>query len=328
MRVAKLPILSAAALAAILLAPAARAAAVDVEAANAAGFTAEPPTTGEPDPFWLKVQVLLDRAGFSPGVIDGRHGGNVDKALRAFEEARGLAVDGRLDEEAWRALGGDEAGPVLVEREVSAEDAGTDFVGEVPEDYAEMAELEHVGYGSMAEMLAERHHMDIDLFRALNEGRDLVEGGSFVAADVGAPLEDVALARLVADTSDGQLRGFDEAGKLLFAYPATIGSEDNPSLSGTHTVELVVREANYTYRPDVNFQQGDNTDALVIAPGPNNPVGGIWIDLSEDTYGIHGTAEPNSIGKTASHGCVRLTNWDARELAELVEEGMPVEFVD
>jgi len=112
------------------------------------------------------------------------------------------------------------------------------------------------------------------------------------------------------------------------AYPATIGSEQTPSPSGTHRVKSIASDAAYYYRPDVNFRQGKNTEPLTIPPGPNNPIGSVWIDLSEPTYGIHGTPEPSKIDKTFSHGCVRLTNWDAEELARLVKKGVEVHFLD
>jgi lipoprotein-anchoring transpeptidase ErfK/SrfK len=110
------------------------------------------------------------------------------------------------------------------------------------------------------------------------------------------------------------------------SYPATIGSQAVPAPSGIHKVAAIARDAAYYYRPDVNFQQGDNTEPLTIPPGPNNPIGTTWIDLTEPTYGIHGTPEPARIDKTNSHGCVRLTNWDVEELAGLIAKGVPVEF--
>ena len=114
----------------------------------------------------------------------------------------------------------------------------------------------------------------------------------------------------------------------MAAYPATIGSSDTPSPSGTHTVARVVLNPDYTYNPNINFKQGDNHEILKIPPGPNGPVGIVWIALSKPTYGIHGTPDPSKIGKTESHGCVRLTNWDAQELARVVKPGVVVEFAD
>jgi lipoprotein-anchoring transpeptidase ErfK/SrfK len=115
---------------------------------------------------------------------------------------------------------------------------------------------------------------------------------------------------------------------LISVYPATIGSEETPSPSGTHKVKGVARMPPYTYNPKVNFQQGKNTKVLKLPSGPNGPVGTVWIDLTEPTYGIHGTPEPSLIDKTGSHGCVRLTNWDVEELAAMVRPGVIVAFVD
>lgn len=134
-------------------------------------------------------------------------------------------------------------------------------------------------------------------------------------------------ARVEVDKAKGQLRAYAADGSLLVAYPATIGSETNPSPSGTHTVKTVVINPDYTYNPQVNFKQGDNDKVLTLPPGPNGPVGTVWIDLSEPTFGIHGTPEPDRIDKTGSHGCVRLTNWDAEELAKLLTAGVSVKFM-
>jgi lipoprotein-anchoring transpeptidase ErfK/SrfK len=182
-----------------------------------------------------------------------------------------------------------------------------------------------LGFADGAEALAEKFHMDIDLLEALNPEADFAEGEEIVVVDPGKPLEGT-IARIEADKPLGQLRAYDEQGVLIVAYPATVGSDDNPSPAGVHEVRAIAPEPTYTYDPEVNFQQGDNTEVLVLPPGPNNPVGAVWIDLSEPTYGIHGTPEPSEIDKTASHGCVRLTNWDAEELASMVEEGVAVQF--
>ena len=136
------------------------------------------------------------------------------------------------------------------------------------------------------------------------------------------------VARIVADKGKKQVRAYDAAGKLLAAYPATIGSTDTPSPSGEVTIERVAPNPGYTYNPKINFKQGNNDKILQVPPGPNGPVGSMWMALSKPTYGIHGTPEPSTIGKTQSHGCVRLTNWDAAELAGMVKPGVTVSFID
>lgn len=284
--------------------------------------------TDGPSALMLKTQILLDRADASPGVIDGYAGENVTKALSAFEEMNNLTVDGELDEEVWKMLGGEEEADLLVDYTITAEDAGQDFIDEIPDDYVKRAELDALGFTSIEEMLAERHHMDIELFKTLNEGRDMSEGTTILVADIGEPRTDGAVARIEAHKQKAQLLAYDADDRLIVAYPATIGSEENPSPTGTHEVTAIAVDPTYTYRPSKNFQQGDNDEKLVLAAGPNNPVGNVWIDLSEPTYGIHGTAEPAEIDKTASHGCVRLTNWDALELAKLVDPGVEVKFLN
>jgi lipoprotein-anchoring transpeptidase ErfK/SrfK len=315
---------------------------ISAEAINAADLTTVPAeylpplpadeTTGSdiaapppavPDPAIAKLQILLDRAGSSPGVIDGFDGDNVRKAVRAFEIMRGFAEDGVVDAELIAAL--DMSAPVVGSYTITAEDVAA-IVAPIPEDYAEKATREFLGYSSVTELLGERFHMDEDLLKALNPAAQFVAGEA-VAVTAYGPDMTGKVARIEADKSLRQLRAYDAEGRLLVAYPATIGSEANPSPSGTHLVNAVAPMPNYTYDPDVNFQQGENTDVLIIPPGPNGPVGSMWIDLTEPTFGIHGTPEPSKIDKTASHGCVRLTNWDAEELSKMVEPGVPVEFV-
>ncbi|HEV7275732.1 MAG TPA: L,D-transpeptidase [Devosiaceae bacterium] len=277
------------------------------------------------DPAVVKLQILLDRAGASPGVIDGIIGENVEKAIMAFEEMQNLEADGELDPEVISRLETSE--PVIGHYTIAEEDRENVRGEPLPEDYSELAELDFLGYESLEEKLAELFHMDRDLFGSLNTEANFEVGERILVAAYGPPREEGEVARIEADKSLGQVRAYDADGNLLVAYPATIGSEQTPSPSGTHEVEAIAPMPNYTYDPDENFQQGDNTEKLVLPPGPNGPVGSMWIDLSEPTYGIHGTPDPELIDKVASHGCVRLTNWDAEELAGLTEAGVTVEFV-
>lgn len=277
----------------------------------------------QPDPAVVRLQVLLDRAGASPGVIDGFDGDNVRKAVLAFELMRGLPPDGALDPDVLAAL--ETGGPVIGDYAIIADDLNA--IGPpIPKDYAEQAKRKFLGYASIEESLAERFHMDIDLLRALNPGASYTVGEPIYVAAYGPDLKG-EVARIEADKSLRQVRAYGADGRLIAAYPATIGSEENPSPSGTHIVEGVAPMPEYTYNPRINFQQGENTEVLTIPPGPNGPVGSMWIDLSEPTFGIHGTPEPSLIDKTGSHGCVRLTNWDANELAKMVKPGVPVDFV-
>lgn len=296
---------------------------------NSASLTSIPPAPfskilPRPEPAIIRLQVLLDRAGASPGVIDGYEGENVTKAVTAFEAMQGLPADGKLDPEVIDRLSDDR--PAIQPYVISGDDA-KDLVASIPKDYSEQAQMAQLGYTSVAERLAERFHMDIDLIKALNPGSAFTPGQTISIAIPGDPRKGSA-HRLEARKRTGQVLAFAEDGSLLAAYPATIGSKEQPSPSGTHKVKWVVRMPPYTYNPKINFRQGDNDEILNLPGGPNSPVGTVWIDLSKPTYGIHGTPEPSLIDKSASHGCVRLTNWDAEELAAMVKPGVVVRFTE
>jgi lipoprotein-anchoring transpeptidase ErfK/SrfK len=219
----------------------------------------------------------------------------------------------------------DDPNQVIGSYVIEAQDISV-VVGPTPKDYARMAEMQYLGYATVTEGLAERFHMGEDLLKAINPSAQFRQGETIFVADLGANRSGKA-ARIEVDKAKGQLRAYAEDGSLLVVDPATIGSETNPSPSGTHTIKTVVLNPNYTYNPTVNFKQGDNDKVLTLPPGPNGPVGSVWIDLSEPTFGIHGTPDPSRIDKTGSHGCVRLTNWDAEELAKLVSKDVPVKFM-
>ena len=217
---------------------------------------------------------------------------------------------------------------MLVEYVITEEDLAGPFVDGIPADYSEQAAMEGLSYTGPVEMFSERFHIDADLLAALNPEADFSAVGQpiIVTAVEGQAIAGI-IARIDVDKTLKQLRAYDADGRLIVAYPATIGSSDNPSPSGGHTVREIVPDPWYNYDPD-NFVQGDNMQELTLPPGPNNPVGNIWIALSEPGYGIHGTPEPSRIDKTGSHGCIRLTNWDAAELAGLVQPGVPVTFME
>ena len=279
------------------------------------------------DPIVVKLQILLDQANFSPGMIDGRLGNNTIYALREFEKHSGQTADGRLDSKVWRVLEGGLT-ELLVPYVLTNQDTKGPFVQSIPEDYSAMADMDRLSYTSVEEMLSEKFHVDIELLKELNPHAQFDRPGEKILVP---NVDDVGLATKIEsikiDKGQGVLRGYDGAGNLVVVYPATIGSNDNPSPSGTMTVKGVARNPKYEYRPAKNFQQGGNVEPLTLPSGPNGPVGSIWIELSRDTYGIHGTAEPRLVGKSVSHGCVRLTNWDAQELGRLVKYGTKVSFV-
>ncbi|MVA23909.1 L,D-transpeptidase [Agrobacterium vitis] len=302
---------------------------VDAQAVNTAAIASLPVEAPaekpkDPDPAVVHLQVLLDRAGASPGVIDGYFGENLTKAIAGFEALQRLPVDGKLDPEVLARLT-DEV-PAVQAYAITADDS-KDIVESIPKDYAEQAKMEHLGYTSIAEKLAERFHMDIGLLKTLNPTAAFKSGETIAVAIPGVPRTGL-VKRIEVHRKVAQVFAFAEAGSLLAVYPATIGSEDTPSPTGTHKVKGVSRMPVYTYNPKINFQQGNNKKVLELPGGPNGPVGTVWIDLTEPTYGIHGTPEPELIGKVGSHGCVRLANWDVEELAGMVKPGVVVEFVE
>jgi lipoprotein-anchoring transpeptidase ErfK/SrfK len=288
--------------------------------------SSELPDQARPDPAMVRVQILLDRSRFSPGIVDGLGGENTRQAIAAFEAANDMEVDGELDAAVFERLTSGDTARVLSDYTITEADIAGPFIGTVPDDLADMAGLETVGYTDPLEALAEKFHMSEALLEALNPDVDFGRAGqTIVVASTGQPALDGKVARIVIDKAESSLRAFDADGKLLAFYPATIGSGEMPSPSGTHTVRAIAPRPNYTYDPS-RVSYGEGGSKVIVPPGPNNPVGSVWIDLSKDTYGIHGTPEPAKIGKTASSGCVRLTNWDVEQLADAVEQGVTVEF--
>jgi lipoprotein-anchoring transpeptidase ErfK/SrfK len=302
---------------------------LDPEAVNTADF--KEPKGDAISPVVLKAQILLDRLRFSPGVIDGRLGDNFSKAVAAFQAAHGLEAHGTFDRTTWDRL--TEAAsddPVVDMYTITEKDAGGPFVEEIPEEFEKLANLDRLSFRSVRELLAERYHMDEDLLDALNPGSPFEPGARIVVADPG-PAADTATIKaqsIRVEKGAGLVRLRDADGRDLAVYPASVGSRAKPAPSGSHTVKAVAKNPIYTYDPDYNFRGVKAEKPFTIKPGPNNPVGTVWIDLSAESYGIHGTPDPAKVGKVASHGCVRLTNWDAEELAGFVKKGMTVEFHD
>ncbi|MBN8930508.1 MAG: L,D-transpeptidase [Rhizobium pusense] len=275
----------------------------------------------------VALQTFLDREGISPGVIDGKMGDNVNKAIAAWQDMTGEKLDPNNSEdilERLRASGG----MPIVDYTITAADAAGPYVASIPDDYAEKSQLPALSFTSTSEALAERFHMDENYLKELNPGVDFSVPGTIIKVVNPGEAKKGQVARIVAHKGIKQVFAYGQDGNLIAAYPATIGSTDTPSPSGTHTVERIALNPGYTYNPKINFKQGQNDKILQIPPGPNGPVGTVWIALSKPTYGIHGTPEPSKIGKTNSHGCIRLTNWDATELAKMVRPGVVVEFAE
>lgn len=283
--------------------------------------TAEPVRPGSSKSATLRAQILLARAHFSCGEIDGRYGANLRGAIADFQASRGLPASGVVDGPTWKALNADTA-PALVRAAIAPEDVAGPFLP-IPEDMMEKAKLPALNYSSPLEGIAEKYHASPALLQTLNPGVAFDQAGvEILVPDVAAPPPPKA-ASVVVSKSKSAVYALDGSGKILSRYPATTGSEHDPLPIGRWKIVGVARNPVFHYNPDL-FWDAKGTDAkTAIQPGPNNPVGVVWIDLSREHYGIHGTPEPSTIGKTHSHGCIRLTNWDATELSKMVAVGTP-----
>lgn len=274
----------------------------------------------------IRLEVLLDRAHFSPGVIDGKDGGNLKLAEAAYRGANKLddATDSAALTDKLVAADGD---TTVTHYTITDADVAGPFVEHLPTDMAELAKLDSPAYSGPVEELAERFHMDDALLRSLNPGTDFTKAGTVVTVAAVATVKlGGVVTRIEVDKSTNVVRAMGEGGKLLAVYPATVGSTERPAPSGEYKVRTVATKATYTFDPKrLTFGKAAE-GKLTIKAGPNNPIGTTWIDLTKDTYGIHGSPDPRLIGKRASHGCVRLTNWDAEQLAKSVKAGAVVVF--
>lgn len=273
----------------------------------------------------VATQVMLDRAGFSPGVIDGLSGGNTARAIGDWQQSHGVSRTGQVDSALINRLQSTTGGPIITQYKLTEADVEGQF-GPLPAGMEALSEVDSAHYETVTEALAEKFHMTPDLLQALNPGMDLSIVGSTIAVPAVEEVQIVGeVARIEINGGESSVRAFSADGKLLASYPATVGSNEFPSPTGSMKVRAVAPNPVYYFSPEGRNWGPDKK--LTIAAGPNNPVGSTWIDLTKEGYGIHGTPDPSLIGKTSSHGCVRLTNWDAQSLSKAVTTSTVVEFV-
>lgn len=293
----------------------------------------------------LALQVVLDRAGFSPGEIDGQIGPRTRRALEAFHVARHLDVTGRGDCGTWQALEGPQIEP-LVEYTIRPEDVAGPFLDGVPGDLMEQSKLASLSYTAPVEALGEHFHASPRLLAAINAEAAFLAGETILVPNViVAPLthrpppirdspdhnpseaHDRAADHLViVSNATSSLRVETPDGEVMAYAPVTVGSEHDPLPIGVWKVTTVRFEPEFFYNPDLFWDADPLHSKARIAAGPNNPVGLVWIGITREHYGLHGTPEPARIGWTESHGCVRMTNWDALRIARLVGPGTVVRF--
>jgi len=297
----------------------------------------------------FNAQVVLDRLGFSPGVIDGRPGKSLTAAIKGFQQARGLDATGTLDAPTLAALKAAGEVPAVASVTLTEDMLAGPFIDPLPRSMAAQAKLPTIAYRTRMEKLGEMFHTTPDTLVALNTPQTpLTPGTQINVPNVVATAHDYKpelkpewrqtlamlniasnqpqAARIVVDKSDGVLRVFDDADTLVAQFPATMGSRHDPLPIGTWKILGVDTNPKFHYNPKLFWDARKGDSPATLPPGPNGPVGVIWIDLSKPHYGIHGTPEPSTIGRAESHGCIRLTNWDAARLSLMVKPGTPALF--
>ncbi|MDX3909014.1 MAG: L,D-transpeptidase family protein [Sphingobium sp.] len=314
--------------------------------ATAYGFADAGPDQAAPNNPVLQTQAVLDSLGFSPKLLDGKAGRDFELALRGFQISRDLPDTGKLDEKTTAALAQWKDRPATRLIRIPEGFAKAAFLPNMPREAKDKAKLPSLAYRDIAEMLAERFHTTPAMLVALNpaNGRrdDILRVPNVGEVDLtdapdnkqwqetlmqlGVSARQPKADRIVVDKSESVLRAYAEDGKLIAQFPATMGSEHDPLPLGDWTIKGVSRNPQFHYNPRLFWDVSDNEDSVTLPAGPNSDVGVVWIDLSKPHYGIHGTPNPELIGRSESHGCIRLTNWDAVRLAQMVGTGVKAHF--
>jgi lipoprotein-anchoring transpeptidase ErfK/SrfK len=318
-------------------------------AALAASATAQAPQQKPVDRNLLHVQVILDSLGFGPGLLDGKDGQSLTAALKGFQEAKGLPRTGKPDAATLAALYPYRAKRPTARFTLTREALAGPYINPLPKDYGKQAELPTLGYATPMEKLAEMFHTSPETLIALNSPSTRLKVGNAIVVpnalpasrnydaklpdhwrqtltmlnvDANQPVAD----HIVVDKSDKVLRVLDKNDKLIAQFSATMGSEHDPLPLGTWKIYGADYNPKFHYNPALFWDAKKGDDKELLPPGPNGPVGVVWLDLSKEHYGIHGTPHPETIGRTESHGCIRLTNWDAARLAQMVKPGTKAVF--
>ena len=278
-------------------------------------------------PVYARAQVMLNNLHASPGAIDGKSGKNFLKALAAYQQIQALPVTGELDKQTWDSLLKNQKTAAFGAYQITAEDIKGPYVKSIPRNYASQSKMRGLYYTRVTEMLGEKFHIDEDFLKQINPKVNFKKVGETILVPIVRNDLPQDIALIIAHKPARQLYLYNHMNQMVASFPATIGGSGTPSPKGTHKVIKVAPNPVYGYNPK-NFVQGSNRKKLALPPGPNGPVGNIWIALSKPTFGIHGTPNPSLISKTASHGCVRLTNWDANDLGRKVQNGTVVRFLD
>ncbi|MBK6866534.1 MAG: murein L,D-transpeptidase [Burkholderiales bacterium] len=305
-------------------APAATAEALDFEAFN--GATDSPVLKlGSRGPAVARAQILLDRNWFSPGEIDGAFGRNMQRMVKAYQRSNALKESGTLDTATWQSLRDASPDPLLTRYTITDKDAAGPFE-KTPQDMAERAKLKALPHESLDEAIAERFHVNPAYLKQLNSGKALAAGADIVVPNV---LDSKAPTRasqaIEIDKGERVLFVLDQDGKPAAGFPISIGNERNDPLPlGEMAIKNAVDRPSFTYNPAILKTAPKDAQKVEIAPGPNNPVGTVWLGLTKPHWGIHGTPEPAKVGHSETNGCIHLTNWDAERLARIVKVGAKV----